>query len=163
MPDSASPPPDRERMCNALRALAMDAVQRASSGHPGMPMGMAEIALAPWHRHLSHNPADPQWFNRDRSVPSTCEPSQLPRKDLDVARECTGFYTGKEEASARLKAGGRRSEWGRGDRIRGAAAATLAILRHFAALNLRLAAASNPACGGVGGSGPADRATCRRE
>ncbi len=53
---------------NALRALAMDAVQKANSGHPGMPMGMAEIAEALWRRHLRHNPANPKWADRDRFV-----------------------------------------------------------------------------------------------
>ena len=48
-------------MANAIRALAMDAVQQANSGHPGMPMGMAEIAVALWNRHLRHNPANPHW------------------------------------------------------------------------------------------------------
>ncbi len=55
-------------VANALRALAMDAVQKANSGHPGMPMGMAEIAEALWRRHLRHNPADPKWPDRDRFV-----------------------------------------------------------------------------------------------
>jgi transketolase len=78
MPDTASTPlPNREQMCNALRALAMDAVQKANSGHPGMPMGMAEIALALWHRHLRHNPADPKWFDRDRFVLSNGHGSML--------------------------------------------------------------------------------------
>ncbi|NCZ29444.1 MAG: transketolase, partial [Betaproteobacteria bacterium] len=53
-------------MANALRILAMDAVQAASSGHPGMPMGMADIALVLWKGHLRHNPANPAWVNRDR-------------------------------------------------------------------------------------------------
>src|SRR3989337_363837 len=53
---------------NVLRALAMDAVQAANSGHQGMPMGMAEIALALWGRHLRHNPANPKWADRDRFV-----------------------------------------------------------------------------------------------
>ena len=52
---------------NALRALAMDAVQQANSGHPGAPMGMAEIATTLWHRHLKHNPVHPRWSDRDRS------------------------------------------------------------------------------------------------
>ena len=56
------------KMANAIRALAMDAVQKANSGHPGMPMGMAEIAVALWAGHYRHNPADPGWFNRDRFV-----------------------------------------------------------------------------------------------
>ena len=70
------PAPERE-MASALRALAMDAVQAANSGHPGMPMGMAEIAVALWHRHLSHNPANPGWPNRDRFVLSNGHGSML--------------------------------------------------------------------------------------
>src|ERR1700754_2888575 len=70
------PAPERE-MADALRALAMDAVQAANSGHPGMPMGMAEIAVALWHRHLSHNPGDPAWPNRDRFVLSNGHGSML--------------------------------------------------------------------------------------
>jgi transketolase len=62
---------------NALRALAMDAVQAANSGHPGMPMGMAEIALALWTRHLRHNPAHPKWADRDRFVLSNGHGSML--------------------------------------------------------------------------------------
>ncbi len=64
-------------MANALRALAMDAVQAANSGHPGMPMGMAEIALALWSRHLRHNPSDPHWTNRDRFMLSNGHGSML--------------------------------------------------------------------------------------
>ncbi|HLX79359.1 MAG TPA: transketolase [Burkholderiales bacterium] len=71
-----SPAPERE-MADALRALAMDAVQAANSGHPGMPMGMAEIAVALWHRNLSHNPANPAWPNRDRFVLSNGHGSML--------------------------------------------------------------------------------------
>jgi transketolase len=55
----------------------MDAVQQANSGHPGMPMGMAEIAEALWHRHLRHNPANPHWANRDRFVLSNGHGSML--------------------------------------------------------------------------------------
>ncbi len=62
---------------NALRALAMDAVEAAKSGHPGMPMGMAEIAVALWRRHLKHNPADPRWPDRDRFVLSNGHGSML--------------------------------------------------------------------------------------
>jgi len=58
----------RKDLSNAIRALAMDAVQKANSGHPGMPMGMAEIAEVLWRHHLRHNPADPAWANRDRFV-----------------------------------------------------------------------------------------------
>jgi transketolase len=64
-------------LANAIRALAMDAVEAAKSGHPGMPMGMAEIAVALWNRHLSHNPADPKWANRDRFVISNGHGSML--------------------------------------------------------------------------------------
>ncbi len=64
-------------MANAIRALAMDAVQQANSGHPGAPMGMAEIAVALWGRHLRHNPADPQWPGRDRFVLSNGHASML--------------------------------------------------------------------------------------
>ena len=58
----------RADMANAIRALAMDAVQLANSGHPGAPMGMADMAVALWGRHLKHNPANPHWFDRDRFV-----------------------------------------------------------------------------------------------
>ena len=64
-------------MANAIRALAMDAVQQANSGHPGAPMGMAEMAVALWSRHLRHNPADPHWANRDRFVLSNGHASML--------------------------------------------------------------------------------------
>ena len=64
-------------MANAIRALAMDAVQQANSGHPGAPMGMAEIATALWGRHLKHNPANPKWFDRDRFVLSNGHASML--------------------------------------------------------------------------------------
>ena len=67
----------RPELANALRALAMDAVQQANSGHPGMPMGMAEISEALWRRHLRHNPAHPQWPNRDRFVLSNGHGSML--------------------------------------------------------------------------------------
>src|ERR1035437_2114355 len=65
------------QMANAIRALAMDAVQQANSGHPGAPMGMADMAVALWSRHLKHNPANPQWFDRDRFVLSNGHSSML--------------------------------------------------------------------------------------
>ncbi len=65
------------RMANAIRALAMDAVQAANSGHPGAPMGMADIAVALWNRHLKHNPANPNWADRDRFVLSNGHGSML--------------------------------------------------------------------------------------
>jgi transketolase len=64
-------------MANAIRALAMDAVQQANSGHPGAPMGMAEMAVALWSRHLKHSPTNPAWPNRDRFVLSNGHGSML--------------------------------------------------------------------------------------
>jgi transketolase len=64
-------------MANAIRALAMDAVQKANSGHPGMPMGMADIAVALWAGHYRHNPTNPKWANRDRFVLSNGHGSML--------------------------------------------------------------------------------------
>ena len=69
--------PTRRELANAVRALAMDAVQRASSGHPGMPMGMADIAEVLWNDHLRHDPADPAWVDRDRFVVSNGHGSML--------------------------------------------------------------------------------------
>jgi transketolase len=68
---------DTAVMANAIRALAMDAVQAANSGHPGAPMGMAEMAVALWSRHLRHDPADPRWTERDRFVLSNGHASML--------------------------------------------------------------------------------------
>jgi len=70
-------PPSRATCANALRVLAMDAVQAANSGHPGMPMGMADIAETLWRHHLKHDPADPQWTDRDRFVVSNGHGSML--------------------------------------------------------------------------------------
>ncbi len=67
----------RNDMANALRAIAMDAVQHANSGHPGAPMGMAEMAVALWAGHLRHNPANPSWADRDRFVLSNGHASML--------------------------------------------------------------------------------------
>jgi transketolase len=82
VPDSGTPiaPTHASRealMANAIRALAMDAVQQANSGHPGAPMGMAEIAVALWGRHLRHNPTHPRWPDRDRFVLSNGHASML--------------------------------------------------------------------------------------
>ena len=67
----------RSELANAIRALAMDAVQAANSGHPGAPMGMADMAVALWRQHLKHNPANPHWFDRDRFVLSNGHSSML--------------------------------------------------------------------------------------
>ena len=66
-----------QQMANAIRALAMDAVQQANSGHPGAPMGMADMAVALWGSHLQHNPANPHWLDRDRFVLSNGHSSML--------------------------------------------------------------------------------------
>jgi transketolase len=66
-----------KQMANAIRMLAVDAVEKAKSGHPGAPMGMADIAEVLWNRYLSHNPANPQWANRDRFVLSNGHGSML--------------------------------------------------------------------------------------
>ncbi len=76
-PVSADTDVDTARLANAIRFLAADAVEKARSGHPGMPMGMAEIAVALWTRHLRHNPADPSWPDRDRFVISNGHGSML--------------------------------------------------------------------------------------
>src|SRR5476651_2551726 len=72
-----SVPVERTELANALRFLALDAVEQAKSGHPGMPMGMADIAEVLWRHHLRHNPADPAWPNRDRFVLSNGHGSML--------------------------------------------------------------------------------------
>jgi len=69
--------PSRRDLANAIRALSMDAVQQANSGHPGMPMGMADIAEVLWNDHLKHNPANPKWPDRDRFVLSNGHGSML--------------------------------------------------------------------------------------
>ena len=68
---------NNEMMANAIRALAMDAVQQANSGHPGAPMGMADMAVALWGEHLRHSPQNPHWFDRDRFVLSNGHASML--------------------------------------------------------------------------------------
>ena len=74
---TTSAPNQKQQMANAIRALAMDAVQEANSGHPDAPMGMADMAVALWHEHLNHNPANPHWPNRDRFVLSNGHGSML--------------------------------------------------------------------------------------
>ena len=67
----------RQELANAIRALSMDAVQKANSGHPGAPMGMAEIGEVLWNNHMSHNPTNPEWANRDRFILSNGHGSML--------------------------------------------------------------------------------------
>ncbi|HWQ38938.1 MAG TPA: transketolase [Burkholderiales bacterium] len=83
----------RLELANAIRALAMDAVQKANSGHPGMPMGMADIAEVLWRHHLRFNPTNPQWFNRDRFVLSNGHGSML----LYAVLHLTGYDLPIEE------------------------------------------------------------------
>ncbi|MBP9726803.1 MAG: transketolase [Gammaproteobacteria bacterium] len=80
-------------MANALRALSIDAVNQASSGHPGMPMGMADIATVLWKQFLKHNPKDPQWWNRDRFILSNGHGSMLQYALLHL----TGYDLALEE------------------------------------------------------------------
>jgi transketolase len=89
-----SPSPElARRMANAIRMLAVDAVELAKSGHPGAPMGMADIAEVLWNRHLSHNPANPHWLNRDRFVLSNGHGSML----LYALLHLTGYDLPMEE------------------------------------------------------------------
>ncbi len=90
---TTSPPAPVADLANAIRALAMDAVEAAKSGHPGMPMGMAEIATALWQRHLRHNPANPQWPDRDRFVLSNGHGSML----LYALLHLTGYDLPRDE------------------------------------------------------------------
>ena len=99
----------RTDVVNVLRALAMDAVQKANSGHPGMPMGMAEIAEVLWRRHLRHNPANPGWPDRDRFVLSNGHGSMLlyallhltgydlPMREIERFRQLHSYTPGHPE------------------------------------------------------------------
>jgi len=89
----ATTAPARQDLTNAIRALAMDAVQKANSGHPGMPMGMAEIAEVLWRHHLRHNPANPAWADRDRFVVSNGHGSML----LYALLHLTGYDLSMDE------------------------------------------------------------------
>jgi len=86
----------RTELADAIRVLAMDAVQKAKSGHPGMPMGMADITEVLWRKHLRHNPANPEWANRDRFVLSNGHGSML----LYAVLHLTGYDLPIEELIA---------------------------------------------------------------
>ena len=86
----------RRELANAIRALAMDAVQKANSGHPGAPMGMADIAEVLYNDFMSHNPRNPKWFNRDRFVMSNGHGSMLPYAVLHL----TGYDLSMEDLKA---------------------------------------------------------------
>lgn len=100
MPNSSITP---QQMANAIRALAMDAVQKAKSGHPGMPLGMADIAVALWTRHLRHNPADPKWLGRDRFILSNGHGSMLQYALLHL----TGYDLSMDDLKAFRQLGSR--------------------------------------------------------
>ena len=85
--------PSRRDLANAIRALSMDAVQQANSGHPGMPMGMADIAEVLWNDFLRHNPANPRWPDRDRFVVSNGHGSML----LYSLLHLSGYPLGMDE------------------------------------------------------------------
>ena len=85
--------PSRKELANAIRALSMDAVQKANSGHPGAPMGMADIAEVLWRDYMQHNPSNPQWANRDRFVLSNGHGSMLIYSLLHL----TGYDLGIED------------------------------------------------------------------
>src|SRR5262249_25634161 len=85
--------PTRRDLANAIRALAMDAVQQANSGHPGAPMGMADIAEVLWRGYLKHNPGDPRWPDRDRFVLSNGHASML----LYSVLHLTGYPLGIDD------------------------------------------------------------------
>jgi transketolase len=92
-PESAVNQPSRQQLANAIRALSMDAVQAANSGHPGAPMGMADIAEVLWNDFLKHNPANPLWADRDRFVLSNGHGSML----LYSLLHLTGYPLGLDE------------------------------------------------------------------
>ncbi len=85
--------PTRRELANAIRALSMDAVERANSGHPGMPMGMADIAEVLWNDFLKHNPGNPGWTDRDRFVLSNGHGTML----LDALLQLSGYALGMDE------------------------------------------------------------------
>jgi len=78
-------------LTSAIRALSMDMVQQAGSGHPGMPMGMSEIAEVLWNHHLRHNPANPNWPDRDRFVLSNGHGSALLYALLHLTGSITSY------------------------------------------------------------------------
>src|SRR4051812_37030514 len=96
---SSAPIADQERdaLCvNALRFLSIDAVQKANSGHPGLPMGAAPMAFVLWTRFLQHNPANPSWFNRDRFILSAGHGSML----LYSLLHLTGYAVSMDDIKA---------------------------------------------------------------
>ena len=91
--DTPASTPTRRALANAIRALSMDAVQAANSGHPGAPMGMADIAEVLWRDFLKYNPGNPRWWNRDRFVLSNGHGSML----LYSLLHLSGYQLGIDE------------------------------------------------------------------
>ena len=83
-------------LANAVRMLSIDAVERAQSGHPGMPLGMADIAMVLWQKYLKYNPTNPAWFNRDRFILSNGHGSML----LYALLHLTGFKVSIDDLRA---------------------------------------------------------------
>ena len=88
--------PERRDLANAIRILSMDAVQQANSGHPGMPMGMADIAEVLFNDHLKHNPTNPEWLDRDRFLLSNGHGSMLQYAALHL----TGYDVSLDDIKA---------------------------------------------------------------
>ena len=108
--DTPASTPTRRALANAIRALSMDAVQAANSGHPGAPMGMADIAEVLWRDFLKHNPGNPKWWNRDRFVLSNGHGSML----LYSLLHLTGYPLGLDEIKNFRQLGART--WGHPER-----------------------------------------------
>ena len=99
--------PTRRELANAIRALAMDAVQKANSGHPGAPMGMADIAEVLYNDYMKHNPDNPKWVDRDRFVMSNGHGSMLPYSLLHLTGYDLDIDDLKNTSSERLY----KAEW----------------------------------------------------
>src|SRR5260221_8483036 len=104
MKEETNATPELDQLCiNTIRALAMDAVQKANSGHPGLPMGAAPMAYVLWQRHLRHNPTDPHWPDRDRFVLSAGHGSML----LYTLLHLTGYDLTMDDIKAFRQSGSR--------------------------------------------------------
>ena len=101
-------------MANAIRALSMDAVQKAQSGHPGMPMGMADVATVLWSNYLKYDSAAPHWADRDRFVLSAGHGSMLIYSLLHLS----GYAPGTRKTSCSMASNAPPARWGRASRWR---------------------------------------------
>lgn len=119
----------RKELANAIRALSMDAVQKANSGHPGAPMGMADIAEVLWNDFLKHNPTDPTWYDRDRFILSNGHASMLlysllhlsgydlPLEELKTSASCTPKRRATRRSAIRRALKPLPARWARGWRM----------------------------------------------